>query len=133
MNKTHALTLATIAVALAGAATLTSAVASEATQFVDPPGTLTRTEVKADLARARQASNVVQLGEATVFVDAPASHRALAQRPPAGARPVTRAIQVGEATVFVDEPGTRSREEVRAEARAAARNPRAGSTHYTGS
>ena len=102
MNKTHVLAVATLAVAFASAATLTSAEASEATQFVDPPGTLTRAEVKADLARSRINPNVVQLGEATVFVDAPASGHALAQLPPADARPTTRVVQLGEATVFVE-------------------------------
>jgi len=133
MSKTHVLAVATLAVAFASAANLTSAEASEATQFVDPPGTLTRAEVKADLARSRINPNVVQLGEATVFVDAPASGHALAQLPPADARPTTRVVQLGEATVFVDAPGTRSRDEVRAEARAAARHSRGDNTYYTGS
>ena len=48
------------------AAAATGAFASEATQFVDPPSTLTRTEVRAAIAAP---STVIQLGEATVFVD----------------------------------------------------------------
>lgn len=130
MNKSLLVTAATIAIALTGAAA--SAIAVEATQFVPPTGTLTRAEVKAELARSQQArTGVVQLGEATVFIDAPASRHTLAQRP-SDAQPATRVIQVGEATVFVDQPGTRSRDEVRAEARAAARSSRGDNT-YLGS
>jgi hypothetical protein len=77
MSKSQILTLATIAIAFVGAAT--SAVAVEATQDVAPRGTLTRAEVQADLhaAKAVKASalqattQVIQLGEATVFIDAP--------------------------------------------------------------
>lgn len=124
MNKPQVLTLATIVVALAGAAT--SAIAVEATQYVAPTGTLTRAEVQAELKGTHAAaSDVVQLGEATQFVDAPASRHALANAAPATG--ATRVIQLGEATVFVDAPGTRSRAEVRAEAIAATRGSRSGS------
>jgi hypothetical protein len=51
----------------------TGAFASEATQFVDPPSMLTRAEVRAAIGAP---SNVMHLGEATVFVDpAPATAR----------------------------------------------------------
>lgn len=129
MNKPQILTLATIVIALAGAAT--SAIAVEATQFVPPTGTLTRAEVQAGLqAPQRGATNVVQLGEATQFVDAPAARHALANAAPA--QSATRVIQLGEATVFVDAPGTRSRADVRAEARAA-RGASRGDQTYSGS
>ena len=47
--------LATVAVALLGSG---AAMASEATQFDNTPSTLTRAEVKAELARARAAGEV---------------------------------------------------------------------------
>ncbi len=118
MNKTNTLiTGATIALAFAAAAT--SAMAVEATQYVPPAGTLTRAEVKAELAQAQARAGAVQVGEATVFVDAPSAlqRSRLAAQP----QPSTRVIQLGEATVFIDAPGTRTREEVRAEAIAATR------------
>jgi hypothetical protein len=105
MSKSQVLTLATIAIALVGAAT--AAVAVEATQDVAPRGTLTRAEVQADLHAARVA----------------------ATQAPMQAAP--RVIQLGEATVFVDAPGTRTREAVRDEARAAARSSR-GDNNYGG-
>lgn len=129
MSKSQVLAIATIAIAFVGAAT--SAAAVEATQYVAPTGTLTRAEVQADLRGAKAAkAEVVQLGEATQFVDAPAAHRAYAQTAPSQA--ATQVIQFGEATVFVDAPGTRSREAVRAEARASARSSRGDNT-YSGS
>jgi riboflavin biosynthesis pyrimidine reductase len=79
--------IALLAVALAGK----FAMAAEAEQFNPAPSTLSRAEVKADLARARQEGAVVSSGEATVFVDHPVA-------------------------------AARSREDVRAEARIAARN-----------
>ena len=119
MNKNLLLVTATLAVALAGAAT--SAAAVEATQFVPPAGTLTRAEVQADLARSLQPHHgAVQVGEATVFVDTPVRGAAFASVP-SGTQPAVRVIQLGEATVFIDAPGTRSRAEVRAEAIAATR------------
>ena len=51
---------------LALALATTGAFASEATQFVDPPSTLTRAEVRAAIG---EPAAVLQLGEATVFVD----------------------------------------------------------------
>lgn len=78
MSKSHVLALATIAIAFVGAAT--SAVAVEATQDVAPRGTLTRAEVQADLhgaakvakpAPMQATTRAIQLGEATLFVDAP--------------------------------------------------------------
>lgn len=118
MTKSYTLiTGATIALAFAAAAT--SALAVEATQFVPPTGTLTRAEVKAELAQSQGRAGAVQIGDATVFVDTPASLQRT--RLAAQAQPATRVIQLGEATVFVDAPGTRSRDEVRAEAIAATR------------
>lgn len=118
MSKSYTL-LAGAPIALALASAATSALAIEATQFVPPTGTLTRAEVKAELAQSQGRAGAVQIGEATVFVDTPASvqRTRLAAQP----QPATRVIQLGEATVFVDAPGTRSRDEVRAEAIAATR------------
>jgi hypothetical protein len=83
-------------IALAGAVTLGSAVAAEGTQIVAPTGTLTRAEVQAGLPHSRTTSSLVQLGEATLFIDA---------------------------------TGTRSRDEVRAEARGVARSSRGNENH----
>lgn len=129
MSKPHVLTLATIVVALAGAAT--AAVAAEGEQWVPPTGTLTRAEVQADLKQAPAAHDaVVQLGEATQFAVVPGTRGKVAAVAPAAN--ATRVIQLGEATVFVDAPGTRSRDEVRAEARAANGSSR-GDKAYSGS
>ncbi len=68
------------------------AMAVEATQFVDTPSTMTRAQVKAEMAQARLDGTLIAWNEATQFVDHPV---AAAQR---------------------------SREDVRAEARMAARN-----------
>ncbi|WP_280155097.1 hypothetical protein [Piscinibacter sp. XHJ-5] len=48
------------------AAATTATFASEATQFVDPPSTLTRAEVRAQIGTPL---TVVQLGNASVFID----------------------------------------------------------------
>jgi hypothetical protein len=66
--------LAVLAVALAG----NVAMATEATQFEPPASTLTRAEVKADLARAVQDGTLVSRGEATQFADQTASVRSRA-------------------------------------------------------
>jgi hypothetical protein len=68
-----------------------AAMAVEATQFDDTPATKSRDEVKAELAKAKLDGTLMSGGEATVFVD----------------RPVAAA--------------TRSRDDVREEARMAAR------------
>ena len=81
---------ATVVTALLSAG---SAMASEATQFVDAPGTMTRAEVKAELNRARANGEFVSSYEADQRISQPT---------------VTAA--------------TRERAEVRAEARAAARS-----------
>lgn len=129
MNKPTVLALATIVVALAGAAT--SAVAVEATQWVPPTGTLTRAEVQADLKQSPAApSEIAQLGEATQFAAVPGSRGKLAAVAPAAN--AARVIQFGEATVFVDAPGTRTRDDVRAEARTALGSSR-GDKAYSGS
>ena len=90
---------ATVAAALLGAG---SSMASEATQFVDAPGNMTRAEVKAELNRARANGELVSTYEADQRVSQPT---------------VTAA--------------TRERAEVRAEARAASRNQKP-SDLYTG-
>jgi hypothetical protein len=106
-------TLATLVIAAA----TTSAFAVEATQFVAEASTKTRAEVQAQIG---QNTGVVQYGEATVFVDGPATqNRALAR-----SEAVDNGVQVvrlGEATQFIDQPGTRSRAEVRAETLASIR------------
>ena len=59
-----------ILTALAITASATAAMAIEATQFEDTPSTLTRDEVKAELARAIQDGTLLSRGgEATVFDD----------------------------------------------------------------
>jgi hypothetical protein len=59
--------VAAVSLALAGSA----AMAVEATQFEVPASTLTRAEVKAELAQARLDGTLISSGEATVFADAP--------------------------------------------------------------
>ncbi len=81
---------ATVAVALLGTG---AAMASEATQFVDAPGTMTRASVQAELSRARANGELVSSYEADQRISQPA---------------VAAVV--------------RERAEVRAEARAAARN-----------
>ena len=61
--------LAAVSLAFAGSAAL----AVEATQFEVPASSLTRAEVKAELARARLDGTLIAGGEATVFADAPAA------------------------------------------------------------
>jgi hypothetical protein len=80
-----------IIVAIAVVTAAGAAAAIEATQFDDTPSTKTREEVKAELEQAKLDGTLMSGGEATVFVD----------------RPVAAA--------------TRSREDVREEARMAAR------------
>jgi hypothetical protein len=87
----------TVFAILALAATATGAFASEATEFVDPPSTLTRAHVRAAI---EAPSAVVQLGEATVFVDPPSTLTRAQVRAAIGS-PST-VVQLGEATVFVD-------------------------------
>jgi Domain of unknown function (DUF4148) len=85
---------ATVAVALLGTG---AAMASEATQFVDAPGTMTRASVQAELSRARANGELVSSYEADQRISQPPAATATAVAP-------------------------RERAEVRAEARAAARN-----------
>ena len=85
---------ATVAVALLGTG---AAMASEATQFVDAPGTMTRASVQAEMSRARANGELVSSYEADQRISQPTA-----------------------ATVTAVAP--RERAEVRAEARAAARN-----------
>jgi len=87
--------------ALAFAAMGSAAFAIEATQGIDPVSTLTREEVKAELARAQHDGTLMSSGEPTMFVD----------------RPVPAS--------------QRSREDVRAEAVAAAHEP-SGTMPYIG-
>lgn len=58
---------AALAIAFAGNA----AMAFEATEFEVPASTLTRAEVKAELAQAQRDGTLLSGGEATVFVDRP--------------------------------------------------------------
>lgn len=71
-------------------------------------------------------STVIHISDATRFVDAPVSARATEidhmDR-------TSRVVQVGDATVFIDTTGTRTRDEVRAEASAALRSARRGGFH----
>lgn len=67
---------ATVVIALASAA----AMASEATQFPLEPSVRTRAEVIAEMASTPKQPAVVQVGDATVFVDvAPAAGRSRAE------------------------------------------------------
>lgn len=111
-------TLATVAVALAGAVAMSGAMAVEATQFLPEAGTKTRAEVKAELASADRGVNVVHLGEATVFVNQPATQERDVVRF-AAREADAHVVHLGEATQFVYEPSVRSRAEVRAETLAA--------------
>jgi hypothetical protein len=116
-------TVATVVIAVAGAVTMTSAFAADATQYNPEQGSKSRAEVKAEALAARTDATVVQYGEATVFVDrASTQSRALA-RAQAIEGPV-HVVRVGDATEFVDQPGVRTRGEVRAETLAALRTGR---------
>ncbi|WP_280152709.1 DUF4148 domain-containing protein [Piscinibacter sp. XHJ-5] len=109
-------------VALAGAVAMTSALAVEAEQYNPAPGTKTRAEVQAELAAAKRQSNVVQYGEATVFLDGASTLTRVQARDDSGNE--MRVVQLGDATVFIDPPGTRTREDVRSETLAALRHRR---------
>jgi hypothetical protein len=61
--------IATVAIALVSAA----AMASEATQFELEPSIQTRADVKAELASSPKEATMIQIGDATVFVDAAGS------------------------------------------------------------
>jgi Domain of unknown function (DUF4148) len=92
---------ATVAVALLGSGL---AMASEATQFDNTPGTLTRDEVKAELARAQAASRTLgrevhYVGEAAVF-EIPSD--STLTRAEAASRVLGRTVIFNEATTFVD-------------------------------
>ena len=89
---------ATVAMALLGTG---AAMASEATQFVDAPGTLTRASVQAELARARANGELVSTYEADQRISQPA---------------VAAVV--------------RERAEVRAEARAAARSQKLNELYF---
>ncbi|HEX6703733.1 MAG TPA: DUF4148 domain-containing protein [Albitalea sp.] len=124
-------TVATIVIALAGAVTMTSALAIEATQDDVTPGIKTRAEVKAELAVARRDANLPRYGEATNFIDRTPSTktRAEVQAELAVAQRDGNLPQYGEATQFVDSPSTLTRAEVRAETLAQIRAERAANRH----
>jgi hypothetical protein len=90
-SRTIIMNAKTLIAALSLAVVGNAALAVEAEQFNPAPSTLSRAEVKAELAAAKQTASIVSYGEATVFADAPVA-------------------------------AVRSREDVRAEARAAARD-----------
>jgi Domain of unknown function (DUF4148) len=72
-------------VALTTALSAAHALATEATQFVPPSGSLTRAEVRAELARARAAGELDQVSAtygAFALPQAPARDRALARVTP---------------------------------------------------
>jgi len=117
-------TLATVVIAVAGAVAMTGALAVEATQYNPEPGTATRAQVQSELRGATTASGVVQLGEATVFVDRP-SALTRAQARDNAVEGTSHVVRLGEATEFVDVPSVRTRAEVRAETLAAIRAARA--------
>ena len=110
--------LATLAIAVAGAVTMTSAFAVDATQYNPEQGTQTRAAVKADALAARSGATVVQYGEATVFVDR-VSHQSRALARVQDAEGPVHVVHLGDATEFVDPRGLRTRSEVKAETLAA--------------
>jgi hypothetical protein len=123
MRSTLAPTLFTIAIAVAGAIAMTSAMAVEATQWTPEAGAASRAEVR-QLQGVKTQYGAIQYGEATVFVDRPSTlSRTLARSSDADS--TTQVVHVGEATQFVDHPGSRSRADVRAETLAAIRAARA--------
>ncbi|HUG25702.1 DUF4148 domain-containing protein [Piscinibacter sp.] len=63
----------TLIAALSLAVVGNAALAVEAEQFNPAPSTLSRAEVKAELAAAKGDTSVVSYGEATVFAVAPAA------------------------------------------------------------
>lgn len=116
-------TLATIAIALAGAVA-TSAMAVEGEQWNPEAGQRARADVQAETKAPAAGTRAVQYGEATAFVDAPST--GLPQTPvlafaATGSAPSTRVVHLGEATIFIDAPGNRTREDVRNETLAALR------------
>jgi hypothetical protein len=68
---------ATVAVALLGTG---AAMASEATQFADAPGTMTRASVQAELSRARANGELVTSYEADQRVSQPAAAAVVRER-----------------------------------------------------
>jgi len=111
-------TVAALAIAVAGAVTMTSAFAVEATQYNPEQGTQTRAAVKADALAAKSNTTVVQYGEATVFVDR-VSHQSRALARVQDAEGPVHVAHVGDATEFTDPRGQRTRGEVKAETLAA--------------
>lgn len=116
-------TVVAAVVALAGAVAMTSAMAVEATQYNPEPGTSSRADVRTEQAAAKRSADVVQYGEATVFVDR-VSTQSRAQARNGSGDSAGRVVQLGEATVFIDPPGTRTRDDVRSETLAALRRTR---------
>jgi hypothetical protein len=116
-------TLAALTIAVAGAVTMTSAFAVEATQYNPEQGTQTRAAVKADALAAQSGVTVVQYGEATVFVDR-VSHQSRALARVQDAEGPVHVVHVGDATEFVDPRGVRTRSEVKAETLAALKSAR---------
>lgn len=114
--------LATIAVALASAVATSGAFAVEATQWNPEAGSAQRAAPQALTSgtSATSAPKVVQIGEATVFVDQASTQTRAAARNSQAEAAVT-VVHLGEATEFVEAPGVRSREDVRAETLAALR------------
>jgi hypothetical protein len=113
-------TVVATVVALAGAVAMTSAMAIEATQYEPAPSTKSRAEVQAEQAAATRNADVVQYGDATVFVDRLSAQSRTLARDDSGSAGV-RVVQLGDATLFIDPPGTRTREDVRSETLAALR------------
>ncbi len=84
--------IAAVSLAVAGSA----AFAAEAEQFNPAASTLTRAEVKADLAAAKHNPVVVSYGEATVFADAPAASTLSREEVRAQARAAARDLSFNE-------------------------------------
>lgn len=124
MHSKLAPTLFTLAIAVAGAVAMTSAMAVEATQWTPEAATASRAAVRSQLQGVKTEYGAIQYGEATVFVDRPSTlSRAAARLDDADAQ--TQVVHLGEATQFVDHAGTRERADVRAETLAAIRAARA--------
>ena len=114
MNAKLIPTLATVAVAIVSAVAMTGAMAVEATQYQPEPGTQSRADVRSE----PRSGSVVQLGDATVFVDQASTLSRSAARSAQGDDGV-QVVRIGDATQFIDRPGQRSRADVRAETLAA--------------
>ena len=119
--------------ALAGSAVL----ASEATEFTIPPSTLTRAEVRAELARAQASGELISSAEAdqrpfTMLASNLTRDAVRAELARAKANGELVSSAEAEQRPFTVAGATRSRDDVRAEAWAFARNNQFNSLYAGG-